>query len=349
MRARRVVEVTLTTSGIQYEPGALDMPQSRVFTFADPYAFQAAFRAVDVDLLVTSKGTFRANMVQIDLGRLLMQKSADSLPRIMRATIGPTRAPIMFIGDMSQKPIHLGSRELHRGEIVFWGRNATDHLRTSAASRNASMSLTPEDLATAGHSLTGREITVPSDTVVVRPAPRPMARLMGLHETAAQLAESAPNTLAKPAVAKALEQELVHAMVNCLSGHMAKETERYGRQHAKVIARFEDFLMARRYDPVHLAEMCTAIGVSERTLRSCCHEHFGMGPIHYLWLRRMQLARRALLQADPATTRVTSMATEYGFWELGRFSVEYRALFGESPSASLRRPPDDAFSRRALH
>ena len=63
-----------------------------------------------------------------------------------------------------------------------------------------------------------------------------------------------------------------------------------------------------------------------------------MGPIHYLWLRRMHLAHRALLCADPASATVTSIATEYGFWELGRFSVEYRTLFGEAPSTSLQRP-----------
>jgi transcriptional regulator GlxA family with amidase domain len=65
-----------------------------------------------------------------------------------------------------------------------------------------------------------------------------------------------------------------------------------------------------------------------------------MGPIRYLALRRMHLARRALLQADSSTT-VTRVATDHGFWELGRFSVAYRALFDESPSESLRRPPDD--------
>ena len=64
-----------------------------------------------------------------------------------------------------------------------------------------------------------------------------------------------------------------------------------------------------------------------------------MGPIRYLTLRRMHLVRRALLRADSSTT-VTRIATDHGFWELGRFSVAYRTLFGETPSESLRRPSD---------
>jgi AraC-like DNA-binding protein len=64
-----------------------------------------------------------------------------------------------------------------------------------------------------------------------------------------------------------------------------------------------------------------------------------MGPLRYLWLRRMEQARRALAICDPTAATVTEIATNYGFWELGRFSVTYRTLFGESPSATLRRPP----------
>ena len=69
-----------------------------------------------------------------------------------------------------------------------------------------------------------------------------------------------------------------------------------------------------------------------------------MGPIRFLNLRRMHLAHRALLRTEPENSTVTRIATDYGFWELGRFSVTYRALFGEPPLESLRRPAEQISS-----
>ena len=112
------------------------------------------------------------------------------------------------------------------------------------------------------------------------------------------------------------------------------------RQSA-VITCLEELLSANRHRPLHMPEICAATGVPERTLRHFCQKHLGMAPVRYLWLRRMQLARVALMHADPATATVTEIATSHGFWELGRFSVAYRTLFGESPSVSLRRPQND--------
>ena len=106
---------------------------------------------------------------------------------------------------------------------------------------------------------------------------------------------------------------------------------------AAVISKLNAFVAASARGPLYIDELCAAFGVSEETLRRWSRKHLGMSPMRYLRMRRMHLARRALARADPTATTVTAIATAAGFWELGRFSIEYRALFGERPKETLRR------------
>jgi transcriptional regulator GlxA family with amidase domain len=140
-----------------------------------------------------------------------------------------------------------------------------------------------------------------------------------------------------PEVRRALEEQLLHVIVRCLADGASIETTLGGHRHEAIVARFEEFLAANPNRPLYLTEICAAIGVGERTLRASCEEHIGMGPIRFLTLRRMHLAHRALLRADPSKSTVTRVITDHGFWQFGRFSVTYRALFGESPSKTLLR------------
>ncbi len=112
------------------------------------------------------------------------------------------------------------------------------------------------------------------------------------------------------------------------------------RRHRQIIDRFEATLAHVPVEPLYLSDICAAIGVSARTVEYCCREYYGMGPSRYLRLRRMNLARRALIDADPNKMNVTDVAMRFGFWELGRFASAYRALFAETPSATLRRSRD---------
>jgi AraC-like DNA-binding protein len=103
----------------------------------------------------------------------------------------------------------------------------------------------------------------------------------------------------------------------------------------QIVDRLEQFLRDHVDEPIQLAQLCDATGVSERSLRNACHAVCGTSPKRYLTRRRMEAVREALAAARPGAT-VTRIATDYGFFELGRFAATYSSLFGERPSQTLR-------------
>jgi AraC-like DNA-binding protein len=129
-------------------------------------------------------------------------------------------------------------------------------------------------------------------------------------------------------------------MVGCLGNDEAGEDSVAQRQHELIMRRFRRVVEENPGQPLYDAELCKAIGVSERTLRVCCQEQLGVGPKRYLQLRRLHLARRALREASADAATVTEVAMRYGFWHLGRFAGEYQSLFGEPPSSTLQRPAE---------
>ena len=169
-----------------------------------------------------------------------------------------------------------------------------------------------------------------------------MAKLQRLHAAAGHLPEEASEIIANPDAARGLEQALIEAMVACLGVGEVREYRSALRQHTLILRRFRRAVEETPDQALYITELCAALGVSYWTLRACCQEHLGMSPKRYLLLRRMHLARQALRRAEPGGITVTEIATNYGFWELGHFSVVYRSLFGELPSTTLCRPPGDA-------
>jgi AraC-like DNA-binding protein len=98
-----------------------------------------------------------------------------------------------------------------------------------------------------------------------------------------------------------------------------------------------EFIDSIPNDPLTVLDLCRALGVSRRTLQRSFAEIHGIAPLAYLRYVRLNRARRDLLQACDAWTSVANVATHWGFWHLGRFSLDYRRLFGELPSDTLRR------------
>ena len=312
------------------------MPWNRTFRFDDPLQCQEGVHSADVQVLPLEKGNFQADFLSVGMQQLWMQQFYISLPIVSTIATKPGRRYVGFLsGGRSGQFKHCGI-DVSLDDVVVHAKDARHH-RTTSEFRYSSLSLAESDLQAACNVLAGCEM--PETQPLIRPSPQLRARLSRLHEVVCRIARDTPDVLEAPEVLRSLEQNLVHVLVQCLARGVSIESSKGWLSSKRIIARLDEFLEAHPNRPLYLAEICSSIGASERTLRHACEEHLGIGPIRFLTLRRMQLARRALLQADGSIAKVTQIATDFGFWELGRFSVAYRLMFGETPSQTLRRPP----------
>jgi transcriptional regulator GlxA family with amidase domain len=110
----------------------------------------------------------------------------------------------------------------------------------------------------------------------------------------------------------------------------------HNQRYKAIVDRVQQIARAQFGETLHIHFICLSCGVNERTLRKAFQSVCGSTPYRYLREVRMREAREALLRAGPRT-KVTTVAMEHGFLELGRFSVEYKMAFGERPSETLRR------------
>jgi AraC-like DNA-binding protein len=186
-----------------------------------------------------------------------------------------------------------------------------------------------------GRAIIGTAFAVPSGACRWHPTAGALRRLIRLHDTVNRTKE-VQSCVSATVAARGLEQRVFHALIECMLERMPDTGAVARRRRADIMSRFEDLISDTLQQNQSSSEICAVLGTLDRTLRSCCKVHLGMGPLQYLHLRRMQFTRRALRVADPRVTRVSEVAHRYGFCELGRFAVAYRQQFGEPPSVTLR-------------
>ena len=102
------------------------------------------------------------------------------------------------------------------------------------------------------------------------------------------------------------------------------------------VARAEAHFRACIDAPLPISSLCRVVGLSERGLREAFYSVRGIGPKQWMLAERLQGVRRVLSDGCSDGATVTRVASDFGFFQLGRFAATYRKAFGEAPSATLR-------------
>jgi AraC-like DNA-binding protein len=309
------------------------MWSNRIVESTDPDEFVSLVRPHDCRLLVTEKGHFKARSILVDFRRLTAQRRSERLARIIRYKA--TRSGILFFTEPGPSMIWNGA-EFRYEQAVFLTSGETYLFRSAGAANWGAMTLAEDDMKAVCPSNPSCSAALVPGGRVVTPPPGVLARLRSLHESAGDVTGTSAGSIWPAEFGQWLEQALIATMLEIISVPGVRSDSMARQHHHRIIRRFLEMLEDRGTEPFPMQEISDAIGVSSRTLRMACQTQLGVSPTQYLLLCRMRLARRALRQADPAVTRVTDIATELGFWELGRFAVKYRQIFGETPSSTLK-------------
>lgn len=147
-----------------------------------------------------------------------------------------------------------------------------------------------------------------------------------------------PALLEHPVALATLSRDVLARLLNTVELPVARDCRRQAsplRRYA--LDRALAFLREADLSALSVPQLCLEAGVSERTLQYAFLETFDMSPLAFLRQGRFHAVRRKLLLAAPGELSITEAAYSAGFYQVGRFAVEYRQLFGERPMDTLRR------------
>lgn len=143
-----------------------------------------------------------------------------------------------------------------------------------------------------------------------------------------------------PLAAAQLREQLMGTLLLGQPNSWTEVLCRRGRDHSArtTIQGAAELLSARAGEPVGIAEIARAVGLSVRALHAGFRREFEVSPKQYLQRVRLERAHDDLLAGGPGV-RVIDVAHRWGFTNPGRFATTYRHRYGQAPSVTRGHAP----------
>lgn len=168
-------------------------------------------------------------------------------------------------------------------------------------------------------------------------SPAHAAQLRSFLVTVFTSLRATPQMLAHEQMRKALEQAIYATILESLGGAPEPRQAPSGRARQIVVERAREFMREHIEEPISVEDLCIHLRVSRRTLQYSFQDVLDLNPVKFLRAMRLNGVRRDLKRADPQRDNVADIAARWGFWHLSHFAADYRAMFEELPSDTLKR------------
>lgn len=306
--------------------------------FHDLENYSSSVQAWEVDFRQVDSGKFSSELLQLDLGNLQFGHTHFSRQIIQRGSSPPNLYTFAIPANSSQRIIWRG-KELPENSImvyspgmeidgVTWpGFNIyTFSLPIEMMGNHSSMFDYPET----------RNFVCNKDVLTCNPSM--LRKFRQLLLSFCSKLENGQTGVAKHKLSPEFNFTILEQLLVTVVSSKAVKHYTSSRLRDQALKKAMTYIAEYSQECPTVQMICQATGVSKRTLEYAFLERFGVSPKAYLQAFRLNGVYKELRRKDPSLTKITDVANYWGFWHMGQFAADYRKLFCELPSETLKRP-----------
>ena len=282
-------------------------------------------------------GPFEASLTTFGLGEVALQ-TGHATPHLAFAKAGPGTAAVKLPLENAETLV-LNGLAVRPRTVALYGGGA-ELLRANPRDSRHAVLVLPMDRAEALLCPPpGSPLLRPGAQGLLEAGPEAWERAAGIVRAAAEAAATAPRTFDAAPPRAALRASLLDAARGLVRDSEGRDgrSRRDAPARRRVVAAADEYLRAHLARPIYTEELCAALGISPTSLATAFGATFGVSPHRFLKLRRLAMVRNLLRSREGPAPLVKSVALAHGFWHLGLFAIDYRAMYGEMPSETLAR------------
>jgi len=103
------------------------------------------------------------------------------------------------------------------------------------------------------------------------------------------------------------------------------------------IRRARELLHRNLENTYYMSDLVRELKINDRSLQYMFRKNLGISPKHYLKQLRLNAINQELVSAKERDMNIKEIAMKYNFFHMGHFSKEYKKMFGETPSETLKK------------
>ncbi len=297
-------------------------------------AFNAFPHGWDADFRVTTTENYRATLQHAAAEGILLNSASYSQPTLQRAST-PVGMYTMALPVYVKGPMTWYHHEIDQRSLMLFAENRELFSVSSAAMHITTLSIHEELFESQLEQIDLADVQALRDGRVSQVSDEQWQHLHHCLETLTDFCRQNQNDATNPDLEHYLMEETTYQLVRAALDNSEGGYRLPLHAAAKHARRAMNYIIPRLNTPLTVAEVCSMTGIGRRNLELSFKRYLGLSPKQFIKQTRFALCREDLSSAH--ANSVGEVAQAWGFWHMGQFGRDYKNLFGEVPSATLKR------------